>query len=116
MVDSPHPFAGSALGFDSPAVPVSAVMNGPVDRLDVTFDKPLIASPALDHTNWTARHGNLAWIPTAAQVAGPLVQITGAVGAGDPGADVCAYAPPPFDLITLPAGPDVVAFADFPIT
>lgn len=116
MVGSPLPFAGSALGFDAPAVPISAVMNGPVDRLDVTFDKALVGDPALDHTNWTARHGNLVWTPSAAQVAGSLVQITGASGGADPGADVCAYAPPPFDLLNLPTGPAVVAFADFPVT
>jgi hypothetical protein len=91
-------------------------MNGPATRLEVTFSKMLAGNPALDHTNWTCRWNDLVWTPSAAETVGPVVRIDGATGGADIGADVCSFAPPPFDVIDMITALTVAAFADYPVT
>lgn len=91
-------------------------MDGPATAMVINFDKDLVGVGALDLANWTVRWNNLVWTVSAALAVGNQVQLAGAAGAGNPGADVVSFAPPPFDVLTLENDRPVVAFTDFPLT
>lgn len=116
MVDSPRPFAALALGSDFPAVPLTAVISGPMTNLFVTFDKAIVPDLALDAANWTVRWNNINRNVIAAVSAGSIVTLTMTAGGADAGIDRVNFAPPPDDVITLENDLPVVAFTDFPVT
>lgn len=98
----------------SPPAPASATWAGGSDYLIVTFDR-VLEKGVLDFGNWTARHTNVTWTCTAASAAGRIVTCTMLAGVEDPGAQICHYAPPPFDVLSA-FGIPAAAFSDFPIT
>lgn len=116
MVDSPPPFAGSALGSNIAALPLTAVLNGPATLLTITFDRLLQTQPVLDDTNWAVRWNNVTRTPVSASAAGLIVTIGLTAGGADAGIDRVNYAPPPADVITLDNMLPVAAFTDFPVT
>lgn len=116
MVGSPLPFAGLALGFNPTAVPISAVIDGPMTGLEVLFDPDIANEPAIDTANWTVRWNNLNRNVTAADITGSSVNLTLTPGGSDPGIDRVNYAPPPFDVLTSDGGNPVQPFTDFPVT
>lgn len=91
-------------------------MDGPATALVITFSEDLLAAGALDLSNWIVRYNNLVWTVSAALAVGNQVQLAGASGASNPGADVVSFAPPPNDVITSLSGLPVLSFADFPVT
>lgn len=108
-----HPFGTSAPLSENPPVPIQANFTIPSGVWDCTFDKPL--QPAtLDFLNWTIRAGGNTWNPTAASSTGSIVSGTSTIGGVNPGADVIAFSPPPFDVLDLQDRP-APAFANFPL-
>ena len=116
MVGSPRPFAPLALGFNPTAVPTSAVINGPMNLLDVFFDPDIVDAGAIDTANWSVRWNNINRVVSGASIVGNRVVLGLTAGGADPGIDRVTFAPPPFDVITTDGGNPVQAFTDFPVT
>lgn len=116
MVGSPHPFAVPGLGFNPTAVPVSAVLNGPMNQVDVTFDPDIVDAPSIDLANWSVRWNNVDRTVIGASIVANVVVLGVVAGGADVGIDRVTYAPPPFDVLTTVGGNPVLAFADFPLT
>lgn len=109
-------FAARGSALDIPAVPISAVINALRTQVVVTFDRPLVPDPAIDHTNWTVTFNVQDWIPTAGAVVGSTVVLDGALGGGHVADSLVHYQPPPFDVITLAGELPVEGFFDLPLT
>jgi hypothetical protein len=111
----PPPFVGTALAQSDAPVPVSAVLDGNISVLTVTFDRPLTANPALDISNWYCYSGGWLMVATSAAASGNTVQC--AMNASDPAVhdDTCTYDPPPFDVLSS-LGVPAAGFADFPLS
>lgn len=116
MVGSPPPFAGLALAFNPTAIPISAIINGPMTLLTITFSEPLIDDPAIDTGNWAVRWNNVNRVVGTGDVTAGQVRLTLTAGGADAGIDRVTFTPPPDDLLTDPGGNPVVAFTDFPVT
>lgn len=112
-VGSPCPFAALGLGLELPPVPIAATLVFATGAWTCTFDRPL--QPAvLDFSNWALRATATIFLPTSASASGSIVTGASTGSIIDPGPDVVAYTPPPFDVLSLPGLP-AVAFTDFPL-
>ena len=116
MVGSPLPFAASALGSSNPPEPVSAIINGPMTQLVVTFDRQLFPNPTPSPSNWIIRYNNQLRTVTSGNAVGFTLTLNLTPGGADVGADVVTFDPPPFDILDLFTLEQVAAFADFPVT
>lgn len=100
---------------DPAPVPIAAVAYIPGFRVDVTFDRPLVAG-AVTPTTWFVRHGGLDYgiFTSASSGAGVVIGLSGGTKS-DPGPDVVSYSPPPFDIKSLVGGVPAAAFTGFPL-
>lgn len=114
MLDCRATFATSLLPAREAPLPISATFNAASEILIVTFDQPIIPG-ILDTLNWRVRVSNQGYDPTTSIATDSIVTSILAPPDPDIGADVCRYAPPPFDVIGQNALP-APAFADFPVT
>lgn len=96
--------------------PADGLITGGGANLAVTFSLPL-KPDLLDIDNWTWRYGGSLFTCDTAAAAGNLVTLTGHVEGAELGANVCHYAPPPWDVEATPAagGQGALAFTNFPI-
>lgn len=104
------------MGFDAPAVPISAILDAPMTGLTIAFDKTLQNELSLDTANWTVRWNNLNRTVTGGVASGTSVVLTLTPGGADAGIDRVDFSPPPDDVITAENALPVVAFTDFPVT
>lgn len=77
------------------------------------FDQALVPG-VLDFANWSWRYNNVRFNATDAAALSNRVTVNGTAGAADPGANVCSFSPPPFDVTNAALTP-APAFADYPI-
>lgn len=99
---------------DAP-VPVLAETFLFPNRVFITFST--VMKPAIvDKRSWSVRIGNQAYTIDSAEVKLFGVELMVTPGAGDPGANVVSFAPPPFDVVSAAGHVPAPAFADFPIT
>lgn len=116
MVGSPLPFAALALGSSGIPVPISAIINGGLTQLVVTFDRQLQVNPTLTPSNYVIRWNDQFRTVTTGAAAGFTATFNIIPGAADAGIDKIDYDPPPFELTDLLTAIDVLAFTDFPVT
>lgn len=100
----------------SRATPISAVMNGPVTQLVVTFDEDLVFSPTITPSNYLIRYANQIQTVTTGNVNGAVLTLNLTPGAADVGIDKIDYDPPPYELVTALSDLDVAAWTDYPVT
>ena len=116
MVGFPHPFAGSALGFEGAPVPLSAVyVPGSPNTIVVTFDTPLVTD-LLDQSRWSGRYNDQDQAINQANAEDFDVVLQVADAGADIGADVVSYDDAAADVRSKFLGIPAVSFANFPVT
>lgn len=116
MVGSPLPFAARQSAFKPPPLPISAVINGPMTQVVVTFDSEVFPNPFPNLANWTIRWANQFRTVSSGNAVGTTITFSIIPGAVDVGIDQVTFAPPPFDILDALTLIPVAAFTDFPLT
>jgi len=101
-------FVTSASPLSGPK-PVSATVNSFTTTYVVQFDQALTPG-VLDPSNWSVRRANQIHQAITATAAGSQVSGTLALGTGNAGPDVVAFAPPPYDVVSAGTGLVAAAF------
>lgn len=102
-----------------PPIPLAAVWAVGTMTARVTFNHPLVPSPALNTDNWFLRFNNFSLnIVLVRIVAGTptVVRLTVSGQAINAGPDIVSFFPPPFDVVSNTAVQVAApAFTDFPL-